>query len=480
MSREELIAALRTLMDDRANQGRRITPHGGVERPRRTSSDDRFLLRASDELASTLDCELLMQRITRLAVSRLGDWCLMAVDPAEDGNVFSRLEVASADPAQVGYADRLRELLVEQASPGLVGVDEILARRSVLVSGSRAEVLANVGSRERLQELLGAIDPRSVMVVPLLAGETVMGAMTFLASAARPPFDENDLALAEELARRTAAALERARLYRKAQDAVAVRDEVLGYVAHDIRNPLSAVAIAISLLARRPPGVENDRRRPIPIDNIVHALKRMNRIVDDLLDVTRLDCGALALQLDGSAPKALVRGVMAELAPVAITRGITLTASIADDLPPVRCDVTRIEQVIANLIGNALKFTPHGGRVTVGAEVIGSGMVRFSVADTGQGMTPEEMVHVFDRFWQAKATSRGTAGLGLAICRGIVAAHGGEIWVDSQPDAGSTFYFTLPAAAVGAAVGAAASSAAESSMTTAMLRREPPRGVRSA
>ena len=447
MSREELIDTLRSLLRERSERkptaGGAAAPGGGVPRLASTAWDERFLLRASDELGASLDVDTILQRVARLATTRLGEWCLVAVDGPDEGGA-RRVEIATADPAEEERAALLRELLVGGELPG--AVSQLASLGAVLLKGSRDELLARLPVRDRLQEVVAAIDPGAVMIVPLLVGDEVLGSMAFLAVRASCGFDERDLGLAKELARRTAAAVDRARLYQKARDAVAVRDEVLGYVAHDIRSPLSAVAIAISLLARRPPGVENERRRPVPMDNIVHALKRMNRIIDDLLDVTRLDCGALALELAGAEPRALVRAVMAELAPMAVVKGLTLTATVAEDLPRVRCDIARIEQVIANLIGNALKFTPKGGRVTVGVERVGGTRLRFSVTDTGQGMTREELSHAFDRFWQAKASSRGTAGLGLAICRGIVGAHGGEIVVASEPGAGSTVSFPLPVA----------------------------------
>lgn len=441
--------ALRSLMRERRERtpstGVATTPGGGVPRLTSNTWDERFLLRASDELGASLEIDKILQRIARLATARLGEWCLITVEVPDEGGP-RRVEIATADHAQEERAALLRELLLGRERQETFA--DLASLGAVLLRGSRDELLARLPVRDRLQEVVAAIDPCAVMIVPLLLGDEVLGSMAFLTARASHAFDERDLGLAKELARRTASAVDRARMYRKAQNAVAVRDEVLGYVAHDIRSPLSAVAIAISLLARRPPGVENDRRRPVPIDNIVHALKRMNRIVDDLLDVTRLDCGALALDLVDVEPRALVRAVMAELAPTAVLKGLTLTATVADDLPRVRCDVTRIEQVVANLIGNALKFTPKGGRVTVSVERIGEAQVRFSVTDTGQGMTREELSHAFDRFWQAKASARGTAGLGLAICRGIVGAHGGEIDVESAPGVGSTFSFDLPVAAV--------------------------------
>jgi signal transduction histidine kinase len=181
-------------------------------------------------------------------------------------------------------------------------------------------------------------------------------------------------------------------------------------------------------------------------DVIERAAQRMNRLIQDLLDITRMEAGHLVIERARiSATQLVLDSVEAERA-LATAGSLELALDIGSDLPELWADRDRLLQVVENLIGNALKFTKPGGRVRVAAAAHDD-EVLFSVADTGAGIADLDMPHVFDRFWQGRKTGRRGAGLGLPIAKGIVEAHGGRIWVDSQLGCGSTFYFTIPAAA---------------------------------
>ena len=171
----------------------------------------------------------------------------------------------------------------------------------------------------------------------------------------------------------------------------------------------------------------------------------MNRMIQDLLDVRRMESGRLGIDAKPESPASLVNDTIEMLLPLAKGSFITLEADVAENLLPVVADAARIQQVLSNLVGNAVKFTPRDGRVTVCAEQIDGG-VRFGVIDTGPGIPPDQVPHIFGRFWQAMPSDRRGIGLGLAIAKGIVEEHGGMIWVESQVGFGSTFYFTLPSA----------------------------------
>jgi signal transduction histidine kinase len=243
---------------------------------------------------------------------------------------------------------------------------------------------------------------------------------------------------------------ERARLLRNEQEAraaaeaaVMARDEVLRIVAHDIGNSLSAVKIHARVLERTLPADEVDARSRI--ESIRHLTQQMDRLRQDLLDVAAIEAGRLSFEPAELDVGEVVDDVLAGVAGMAGEKEMEVSASIGADLTAAWADRERIHQVLSNLVGNAIKFTPQGGRVLVTA-VAEDGEIRVSVADTGPGIPPEHLPHVFDRFWQARSTRRAGAGLGLAIARGIVEAHGGEIGVESEPGRGTTFHFTLPLA----------------------------------
>jgi PAS domain S-box-containing protein len=227
--------------------------------------------------------------------------------------------------------------------------------------------------------------------------------------------------------------------------AVAVRDQVLGIVAHDLRNPVANIILACATLDRR--GQESERK---PKELISRAAQRMNRLIEDLLDVSLVEAGQLKVERQRIAVKDLVSEAVEMQAPLASSSQIDLRLAAGADLNDVLGDRHRLLQVLENLIGNALKFTQAGGHITVDA-VPRDHEVMFSVADTGCGIAPQEVTHIFDRFWQATTrTRRLGAGLGLPITKGIVEAHGGRIWVESQFGRGSSFFFTLPLADVNA------------------------------
>ncbi|MEA2488978.1 MAG: hypothetical protein QOH21_770, partial [Acidobacteriota bacterium] len=211
--------------------------------------------------------------------------------------------------------------------------------------------------------------------------------------------------------------------------------------SHDLRNPLSGIMLGASLLQMSEALEEDDRQQ---VDTIMVSAKRMNRLIADLLDITRLE-GGKRLPIERESVE--VRDLLAETQELftaqAAAQSVTLQTQSMDDVPAVHADRHRVMQVLSNLVGNALKFTPEGGMVTVRGE--GQlGEVLFAVVDTGPGIPSENLNDIFNPYWQAKRAERLGAGLGLPIAKGIVEAHGGRIWVESEPGEGTRFYFTLP------------------------------------
>jgi PAS domain S-box-containing protein len=241
---------------------------------------------------------------------------------------------------------------------------------------------------------------------------------------------------------------EQKRLEREQQAAIELRDNVMGTVAHDLRNPLSTILMLTSLLKQRggEPSGSSQRRA----EAIERATSRMDRLVGDLLDVSRMDGGQLTVDPEHiSAVQVISESLETEKALLA-SASLELDLEIAPNLPGIRADRHRFAQILENLIGNAAKFTRPGGRITVGA-MPDNREVLFWIKDTGIGIAAEHLPHLFDRFWQVSRDNghRGL-GLGLSIVKGLVEAHGGRVWVESTPGEGTTVFFTLPAAPPGA------------------------------
>ncbi len=226
----------------------------------------------------------------------------------------------------------------------------------------------------------------------------------------------------------------------RAESALAMRDEVLAIVAHDLRAPLNAVQSSAAFLMDVELA-EPERRRLL--DVIRRAASSMNGLIQDLLDVSRMESGAFTVELQRLDVAALAREVCEQFRPQATESGQKLESRVERDIPLVPGDRDRLTQVLENLISNALRFTPAGGAVTVHVARQGGDAVACSVSDTGVGIAPEDLPHLFERFWQARRYRRGGAGLGLAIARGVVEAHGSALAVESEPGRGSTFSFVL-------------------------------------
>jgi signal transduction histidine kinase len=228
-------------------------------------------------------------------------------------------------------------------------------------------------------------------------------------------------------------------MYRDAQLTIDAREQVLKIVSHDLRIPLHTISMSTSLMLEVP---MDDVQRVKRLQMIKRAGERMTRMVQDLLDVAKFESGRLGIDKRMIDVAPVIGEAVDMLRPLAVERSLKLDSSTVDDLPPIAADAGRVLQVLSNLIGNAIKFTPAGGRIAIRAEPAG-GQTRFSVADTGPGIPPSQLPHIFGRFWQADANDRRGIGLGLAIAKGIVEAHGGRIWVESEVGRGTTFYFTL-------------------------------------
>ncbi|HEU0298894.1 MAG TPA: GAF domain-containing sensor histidine kinase, partial [Longimicrobium sp.] len=283
---------------------------------------------------------------------------------------------------------------------------------------------------------------RSLACLPLRARGRTLGVLTLGTTGVRAA-DQDDVRLAEEVARATAVALDNARLFGEAQAEARCREQALAAVSHEMRSPLQVISIASGALLRAWPEDASlvPHRRQVAV--IADSAERMRRLAADLLDLSRMDAGHFSVSPEPVRAGVLLQSVAEVYRPLAEQKGIRLAVESAPGCV-VLADEERVHQVFANLIGNAVRHTPAGGAITLSADTM-DGEIRFSVADTGSGIEPGHLPRVFDRFWSA-GKCRGCTGLGLAISRAIVEAHGGAIHADSRPGQGATLTFTLPLA----------------------------------
>ncbi|HEX5970430.1 MAG TPA: PAS domain S-box protein [Gemmatimonadaceae bacterium] len=399
----------------------------------------RFIAQASALLDTSLDQDVILNSLARLAVPTLADFCI--IDVLEETGVLQRTARVHADPS--------KEPLLRENAPQLgdAGADRELilkvvrTRQPVLVRDCGASALEALRLAPAMRERLRRLGASSLMVVPLVTREQVLGVITLGAGDSGRHYDLMDLLTAEQLARRAARTIDNGRLYDKAQRAIRARDEVLAVVSHDLRSPLSTIGLSTSMLVE-----ESAARRESPsryIGMIQRAAEQANTMIRNLLDISSIEADHFAVNRTKEDVVALARQAHELLAPLAEQHSIRFDLELPDERILAMVDVNQLHRVFANLVTNALKFTPQGGRVSLGAEEV-DGTVRFSVSDSGRGIPPDQLPHLFDRFWQGLAGDRRGAGLGLSIVRGIVEAHGGRIWVESREGQGTTVAFTLP------------------------------------
>jgi len=411
-----------------------------VRELREAEARQKFLADFGSALVSTIDDRETVQVVARRVVAMLADACSVET-LEEDGRLHGRVFV-HRDPAMAAVCRRFEALQLDPRQQYL-GSTVRDTRRPLLIADVTPGHLDAIAQSVEHRRLLREIEPRSFMALPLLAHGGVVGSMVFISATEGRRYTEEDLPFAEQVAMRAALAVEKARLYRFAQDAIRLREDVLNVVAHDLRNPLGTILLQAGLLRRRQG--EDERRTTRPAEMIERAATRMNHLIQDLLDVARMEGGRLSIARARIPARQAVADVVQTQEPLATSASLELRLDIPPDLPDLWADRDRLLQVFENLIGNAIKFTEAGGSISVGATPR-DGEVLFWVADTGVGMPADDLPHVFERLWQASGGGRAGAGLGLPIAKGIIEAHGGRIWADSALGAGSTFFFTIPTA----------------------------------
>jgi PAS domain S-box-containing protein len=402
---------------------------------KRFEQRQQFLAEAGEKLASAFGSSETLAQVARLAVPTIADGSILE---NRVGNGFRAGATAHVDPDIEEILDQIG-LAGSRITPKGHPLTEILEKPSpVVLQANAASRLLEASANPAYVKAVKAMNPNSALFLPLVAREQLIGALTLFRS--KGSFDGDDLGFAEDLARLAALALDNARLHDAVRASLRSRDEMLGVVSHDLRNPVAAVKMLSRTLLRTQEDGGTKARESIEL--ISQAAEQMDALIRDLLDVNRLDAGKLAISPVPVDPTALITDSLQTLRPLMDEKGIRLDLQIETALPKVVADPGRIQQTLSNLVGNAIKFSPAGSRIVVVARR-DSGVVIISVLDHGKGISAEQLPRVFDRYWQSSRTDRQGAGLGLAISKGIIEAHGGRIWIESRPGEATSAFFTL-------------------------------------
>jgi PAS domain S-box-containing protein len=403
-----------------------------------------FLAAASASLSS-LDFATNLRKVAQLAVPELCDWCV--VDLLEADGTVKRVAMAHADPTQLARAeDVTRRYPPDLNRPHGVGRVLRTGQPELLESVPDAMLVQAARDPEHLRVLRDA-GLQSLMIVPLASGDRIFGAIMFVSVTPGRSYTESDLAFATELARRAALAMDNARLYDQAQAANRVKDEFLATLSHELRTPLNVIIGRTQMLTSAP---------DLPsVRQLAEIIERngatLRRLVDDLLDISRITLGQVQLDMQRVQLDGLVSTAIQSVQPSAVARGLIIRAEVTPDIPSLPGDPVRLQQVVWNLLTNAVKFTDPGGRIMVSMTHDERDVV-LAVTDSGIGIDPAFLPYVFDMFRQSEVIGSrryGGLGLGLSIVRRLVELHGGEVSAESDgPGRGATFKIRLPHAAV--------------------------------
>jgi signal transduction histidine kinase len=390
------------------------------------------LAREAGELSALLD------GIVRVVLESAPGADCAAILLREEDRLVLRAALGLDEDLAAGFSERLGE--------GFAGT----------VALRRAPMRLRWAARDPLVrgESLGRRGVRALFGVPLLDADELVG-VALIGSLTAFDFAEPERRLFAALLDRGTAAIQSQRLRATArdqqrqlaelQDTLRARDRVLSTVAHEVRTPIGIVLMQADSLIHRPHPASDPDWLPKRVASIHRAAERIDRLVEDLVEFTNLRAGRLTFTI-GTHPAAdVVREAVEMVQPLAQERGVVVETELSGGLPDLDCDRERILQVLALLTANALRAMPEGGRLAVRAQHDDLGVV-FSVEDTGPHLDPAELAHLFDRAWHGERGRPGRSGAGLAISRGIVEAHGGRIWVSSDPRGGATFCFAIPTA----------------------------------
>ncbi len=398
-----------------------------------------FLAEAGELLSRTLDADRVLEDLAQQAVPRIGDWC--AIDMLGPEGSMRQAAVAHTDPARAAFAREFRRKYPPEKE-GADATSEVLRTgKPLLVPHVPEEALvAGAQSPEHLADLR-RLGIRSFMVVPLQAGGETFGALTLVWSESERRYTEEDLRFATELGQRAAQAYQNARLYRDLQAAVDARDEFLAMAGHELKTPLTALLLQLQNGATIAKAIPDAPLSPRVV-KALRAASRLDKLVSQLLDVSRITGARLTLDPEPGDFDEIVREAAMRLLEPAQAVGSPLQIRSAGAIPGV-WDRLRLEQVVTNLISNALKYG-HGKPIHVEVrEESGGGLVE--VRDHGIGIPPDQQARIFERFERAVAArAYGGLGLGLWITRQIVESAGGWVRVQSRPGEGATFTVWLP------------------------------------
>ncbi len=424
----EIVGAVMTALDV-TDQRRRLTSR-------------RFLADAGTLLSSSLDYVSTLRNLARLAVPALADWC--TVDLLDASGEIERVAIEHTDPRLAVTAMQL----ARRYPPSIrteVGVERVIRTgTSELVPEVSQRMLDRFTESAKQRKFLGDLGIKSVMIVPLVARGSPLGAIIFVTAESGRRYTPDDLEVAEELATRAALAVENFRLFDQSRAASEAKSDFLAVMSHELRTPLTAIIGYAELLQLGVPDPVTHRQRE-QAERIEVSARHLLQLIEEILTLVTLESGERRVHRAELHVNDLIRHAVGIIEPMARVKNLPMSVNFAEGDPILRSDSDKLLQVLLNLLSNAVKFT-DSGEITVDTEFDGDSLA-IAVTDSGIGLSPEHLARIFEPFWQVERpiTRRaGGTGLGLTICHRLAELIGAEIEVSSSQGQGSTFRIRLP------------------------------------
>lgn len=397
-----------------------------------------FLAAITNRLSESMDFHRRIQITAEMMVPRFADICVISM--IEGDEVYFRA-VKARDERTLPLIQPARLSESVKAENPISPKKVLRTGELLLVENVENEFYSRDGVDEDYKQYVRELSVNSFVTLPLVSRGKVVGLFNLAMQHNQRRFTDGDVAFLREVANRCAVSIENAHLFYQTQAAVHARELVLSIVSHDLKNPLSNIDLAVQILQSTSPVTEASLKRAI--ERIQASLRSTERLISDLLDFGKIQSGSLSVRLEPSDVEAIVHTAIDTFQHRCAQKNLRIEHQVAHDVPFINCDQTRILQVLWNLIGNSIKFTPIGGKIQISAEPKGEFM-QVTVADSGKGINAADLEKVFERFWQSKETRDVGYGLGLSIAKGIIVSHGGKMWAESSEEGGTKMHFTVP------------------------------------
>jgi len=407
---------------------------------KRSEAQQKFLADSSNILSEEFHLENSLGRLADLITPFMADFCIIYY--YENNKLVIKA---------ISHTDRSMEDVLKKAAKGLFSTPETCPYRpegsvdnqkAVLLSTITEPFLSTLSQSEEGLASLTELNPKSIILLPLVARKKTIGILFLGMGESGRPYSSTDLTFAELIATRIQIAIDNIVLYNEAQKATKARQDILAVVSHDLKNPLTVIKNGFEMISKLIKNNDLEKAQEL-LQSTNKSTAFIERLINDLLDFSKLQEGTFSIQQRPVVIKEIVIEAVSPFLNVAKEKSIDFSWDTPHADLIIECDPVRITQILMNIIGNAIKFTPANGKVNM--KIIESeNAVQFLVSDTGPGISEEELPHIFDRYWQVKGTAYLGTGLGLSIVKALVEAHNGKIWVRSKVNEGSTFCIEIP------------------------------------